>query len=58
VYWVGSILALIFGYVALKEIRRSKQAGEGMAIAGIVLGWVGVGILVIVLLMVATRGFN
>jgi len=58
VYWVGSILALIFGYVALNEIRRSKQAGEGMAIAGIVLGWIGVGILVIVLLFAATRGFS
>ena len=58
VYWVGSILALIFGYVALKEIRRSKQGGEGMAIAGIVLGWIGVGSLIIVLLAVATRGFS
>lgn len=58
VYWIGSILALIFGYLALSEIRKSKQAGEGMAIAGIVLGWVGVGILVIVLLMIATRGFS
>jgi len=58
VYWIGSILALIFGYLALNEIRRSKQAGEGMAIAGIVLGWIGVGILVIVLLAVATRGFR
>ncbi|MBB4908948.1 DUF4190 domain-containing protein [Actinophytocola algeriensis] len=58
VYWIGSILALIFGYVALKEIRQSKQAGEGMAIAGIVLGWIGIGVLVIVLLLVATRGFS
>ncbi|MFC4857422.1 DUF4190 domain-containing protein [Actinophytocola glycyrrhizae] len=58
VYWIGSILALIFGYLALNEIRRSKQAGEGMAIAGIVLGWIGVGVLAIVLLMVATRGFR
>ena len=58
VYWIGSILALIFGYVALNEIRRSKQAGEGMAIAGIVLGWIGVGILGIVLLFAITRGFS
>ncbi|MGB3444601.1 MAG: DUF4190 domain-containing protein [Actinophytocola sp.] len=58
VYWIGSILALIFGYVALNEIRRTKQSGEGMAIAGIVLGWIGVGILVIVLLFAATRGFS
>lgn len=58
VYWVGSILALIFGYVALNEIRRTKQAGEGMAIAGIVLGWIGVGILGIILLFAITRGFS
>ena len=58
VYWIGSILALIFGYLALKDIREKGQAGEGMAIAGIVLGWIGVGILAIVLLLVATRGFS
>ena len=58
VYWIGSILALIFGYVALNEIRRTKQAGEGMAIAGIVLGWIGVGILGIILLFAITRGFS
>ncbi len=30
----------------------------GLLIAGIVLGWIGVGILVIVLLSIATRGFS
>ena len=58
VYWIGSILAVIFGHVALNEIRRTKQGGEGMAIAGIVLGWIGVGILCIVLLIWITRGFT
>ena len=45
VYWVGSILALIFGYVAKGQIAASagRQGGGGMAMAGIVLGWVGVG---------------
>jgi len=47
VWWVGSILALIFGYVAKGQIRDAKgaQGGGGMAIAGIVLGWVGIGTL-------------
>ena len=51
-YWIGSILALIFGYVAKGQIDKSQgaQGGRGMAIAGIVLGWVGVGVLVIVLI--------
>jgi hypothetical protein len=45
VYWIGSILALIFGYVARRQIRERHEVGGGMATAGIVLGWVGVGVL-------------
>jgi hypothetical protein len=44
IYWIGSILALIFGYVARKQIRERHESGGGMATAGIVLGWVGVGV--------------
>src|SRR4030095_17032574 len=49
VWWVGSILALIFGYVAKSQIDRSHgtESGRGMAIAGIVLGWIGVGTLLL-----------
>ena len=43
--WVGSVLALIFGYVAKQQIRERGQSGDGMATAGIVLGWIGVGFL-------------
>jgi hypothetical protein len=52
-YWIGSILALIFGYVAKSQIDRSqgRQSGRGMAVAGIVLGWVGVGILTLVIVI-------
>ena len=52
-YWIGSILALVFGYVAKSQIKRSNgaQTGRGMAIAGIVLGWVGVGLLALVILI-------
>ena len=45
VYWIGSILALIFGYVARNQIRERQESGGGMATAGIVLGWVGIGVL-------------
>ena len=44
-YWFGSILALVFGYVAQSQIRERGEAGGGMATAGIVLGWIGVGFL-------------
>jgi len=56
VYWIGSILALVFGYVAKSQIDQSggAQTGRGMAVAGIVLGWVGVGLLVIFIIAVAS----
>jgi hypothetical protein len=46
---IGSIAALITGYMAKKEIRESSGAlnGEGMATAGLVLGWIGVGLLLV-----------
>ena len=52
IYWIGSILALVFGYVAKKQIRERGDSGGGMATAGIVLGWVGIGLLAVVLLFV------
>jgi len=41
-WWLGSILAVVFGHVALGQIARSPgQSGRGLAIAGIVLGYLG-----------------
>lgn len=51
IYGIGSVLALIFGYQAKAQIDRSggRESGRGMAIAGIVLGWIGVaGILLLI----------
>jgi hypothetical protein len=55
IYWIGSILAVIFGHVAKSQIRNSggTQTGSGMATAGLVLGYIGVGILVFALIAVA-----
>lgn len=40
----GAILAVIFGNVALGRIDAAQGAekGRGLAIAGIVLGWIGI----------------
>jgi hypothetical protein len=55
IYWIGSVLALIFGYIAKSQIDNSNgtQGGRGMAIAGIVLGWVGVGTLILLVVLLA-----
>ena len=48
IYWVGSILAVIFGHLALNETKRDPRVGgRGLAVAGLVLGYLGLGILIL-----------
>jgi len=44
--FLGSIIALVLGYMARKEIKESDgaQEGDGIAVAGLVMGWIGVGL--------------
>lgn len=45
IYWIGSLLAVIFGHVALNQVKRdTTQKGKGFAVAGVALGWTGLGI--------------
>jgi hypothetical protein len=51
---VGAILALVFGYKAKREIDDSGglEKGRGMAVAGIVLGWAWVALIVVIAILV------
>ncbi len=53
--WIGSILAIVFGHLALKQIARYEhaQGGRGLAIAGLVLGYLGAATLLVTILAVA-----
>jgi hypothetical protein len=53
--WLGSIVAVIFGHVALNQISRSqgRESGRGMAIAGLVLGYIGISTLILTIIVVA-----
>jgi Domain of unknown function (DUF4190)/Domain of unknown function (DUF1707) len=53
VWWIGSLLAVVFGHVALNQIARTGQSGRGMAIAGLVLGYIGLSTLLFAMLAVA-----
>lgn len=57
-YWIGSLLAVIFGRIALGEIDRSQGTigGRGMAVAGLVLGIIGLSVLGVGLLAVIIAG--
>ena len=36
-----SLPAVIMGYIARKQIRERNEGGDGLAIAGLVIGWLG-----------------
>lgn len=46
------IVSIVLGHLALEDIESSGGAkrGRGMAVAGIVLGWVGIGIVGVLVL--------
>jgi hypothetical protein len=56
-YFVGGlfpgILAIIFGHIARGQIRRDQSTGDGMAVAGLVMGYIStiVGAIAIVIIV-------
>ena len=46
---IGAIVALVTGYMARNETRSipPKASGDGMATAGIIMGWIGIGLTVV-----------
>jgi hypothetical protein len=50
---IGSVLAVIFGHIALSETKDGRKGGQGMAIAGLVLGWIGVASFLIIVIALA-----
>jgi hypothetical protein len=54
IYWIGSILAIIFGFIAMSQIKERNQAGKAMATAGLILGFIGLGTLVLVIIIAVT----
>jgi uncharacterized protein DUF4190 len=56
---VTGIPAVVLGHVALQQIGRSGQSGRGMAITGLVLGYLGLAFLVfIIIVAVAASNTN
>jgi len=55
---IGSIIAVITGIMARNEIRNAQASGNdlggaGMATAGLIMGWVGIGLGVIACCVIA-----
>ncbi|MEV5574797.1 DUF4190 domain-containing protein [Spirillospora sp. NPDC052269] len=44
---ISSVLAIVFGHIALSRIKRTGETGRGMAIAGLVTGYIGVSLWIV-----------
>lgn len=56
----GGLLGIVFGHIALSQIKRSGEGGRGLAIAGTTLGYIGtaalIGYLIYVLVVLGSLG--
>ncbi len=41
---LGAVVGIITGHIALDRIKRSEQNGNGMAITGLVLSYLNIGV--------------
>jgi hypothetical protein len=55
---VGSIVAIILGFVARSQIRaaQGRQGGDGLALAGIILGFIGLAFIIFFFVIAAVSG--
>lgn len=49
---LAAILGVIFGHIALVQIKRNGQSGRGMALAGVIIGWTMIVLGIMVMLFV------
>jgi hypothetical protein len=54
--WLGSLVGLVLGLVALKQIKNRNQGGRGIAIAGVVLSALWLLGLLVVIIVGAAKG--
>jgi len=58
VVFVSSLVGLILGYVALGQINRTGEQGRGLALAAVIVGWIGTGIAVVLVIVVVAIGLS
>jgi len=54
----GGLIAVVTGHVARSQIKKSGEAGEGLALAGLIIGYVSIGLFALfVIAYIAFVGF-
>lgn len=55
-WFLAAIPAVVLGHMARKQIRQTGEQGDGMALAGMILGYIGVALTVLFVIIVVIIG--
>ncbi len=44
---VAAVAAVIFGHIAQRQVKQSGEDGQGLALAGLILGWLNIALTVL-----------
>ncbi|WP_309135892.1 DUF4190 domain-containing protein [Brevibacterium oceani] len=50
--WIAPVLAIIFGHIGLSQIKRTGEEGRGQGLAGLIIGYVSIGLGLLSMLIV------
>jgi Domain of unknown function (DUF4190) len=51
--FLGSLAGVICGHISLSQIKRTGEQGRGMALAGLIVGYVGLALAIVGLILLA-----
>ena len=49
--FVFSPVGAILGHIALGQIKKSGEDGRGLALAGVIIGWIGTAVFILAILL-------
>ena len=55
--WLTVVGGIVLGYIALAQIKRTNEQGRGLALAAVVLGWIGLAAGIVLLIIFALAGW-
>lgn len=50
---IGSIVGIICGHISLNQIKKTGEEGRGMAVAGLIVGYIGLALAILSVIIIA-----
>jgi len=53
IFWfIGSVVGVICGHISLNQIKRTREEGRGLAVAGLIVGYIGIALSIIAVIAI------